>query len=133
MVKYRISGGHPLTAVSSGGSTVGIPNYGVTILASTAAGDWALAAPVAGVRKILIVQPATSGTARIVKLSTTSSGDSITVLGNTGDSLTNEISFNSTGLMSLEMVGLSATSWKILNASSGIGAPVTTGITYQAS
>jgi hypothetical protein len=134
MVKYRISGGHPLTAVTSGGAVSGgIPNYGVTILASTAAGEWAMQAPVAGVFKTLIVLPATSGTARVVKLSTTSSGDSITVLGNTGDAVTNEISFNSTGLMSLQMVGISATQWKILNASSAIGAAITTGIGYQTS
>jgi hypothetical protein len=134
MVKYRISGGHPLTAVTSGGAVSGgIPNYGTSILASTAAGEWAMSAPVAGVRKTIIALPATSGTARVVKLSTTSSGDSITILGNTGDAVSNEINFNSTGLMSIEMVGVSATQWKVLNASSGIGAAITTGIAYQTS
>jgi hypothetical protein len=133
MVRYIRTGPQALVVASSSGGTLGIPNHGVSILASTAAGDWAMSPPVAGIMKTLIVQPATSGTTRVVKLSTTSSADSITIIGNTGDSVATEINFNSTGLMTVTMVGLSTAQWKILHASSGVGAALTTGIAYQTS
>lgn len=133
MVKYRRTGAEALTAVTSGGGTLGIPNYGITVISGTAAGDWAMQAPVAGIRKTLIVMPATSGTARVVKLSTTSSGDSITALGATGDGVITELNYNSTSLMMTEMVGLSATQWKICYSTTGTPAAPSTGIVYQTS
>jgi hypothetical protein len=133
MVKYRRTGSDVLTSVTSGAATLGIPNYGITVLTATSTNDWALAAPVAGIRKTLIVMPATSGTLRVVRLSSASSGDTITALGATGDAAITELNYNSTSLMMTELVGLSATQWKICYSTTGTPAAPSTGIVYQTS
>jgi hypothetical protein len=133
MVKYRRTGSDVVTNVTTGGGTLGIPNYGLTIISATAANDFAMSAPVAGVRKTLVVFPATSGTIRQVRLSTASSGDSITALGATGDGVITELNYNSTSLMMTELLGLSATQWKICYSTTGTPAAPSTGIVYQTS
>jgi hypothetical protein len=133
MVKYRRTGSDMLTAITSGGGTLGIPNYGLTVITATAANDFAMSAPVAGIRKTLVVYPATSGTARVVKLSTTSSGDTISVLGATGDGVITELNYNSTSLMMTELVGLSSVQWKVCYSTTGVPAAPSTGIVYQTS
>jgi hypothetical protein len=133
MVKYRRTGSDVLTNVTSGAGVQGIPNYGLTVLTATSTNDWALQAPVAGIRKTLVVMPATSGTLRVVRLSTASSGDTITALGATGDGVITELNYNSTSLMMTELVGLSAVQWKICYSTTGIPAAPSTGIVYQTS
>jgi hypothetical protein len=133
MVKYRRTGSDVLTNVTSGGGVQGIPNYGLTVITATAANDFAMSAPVAGIRKTIVVYPATSGTIRQIRLSTASSGDSITVLGATGDGVITELNYNSTSLMMTELVGLSATQWKVCYSTTGVPAAPSTGIVYQTS
>jgi hypothetical protein len=133
MVKYRRTGSDVLTNITSGAGVLGIPNYGLTVISATAANDFAMSAPVAGIRKTIVVMPATSGTARVIKLSTTSSGDTITVLGATGDGVITELNYNSTSLMMTELVGLSATQWKVCYSTTGVPASPSTGIVYQTS
>jgi hypothetical protein len=133
MVKYRRTGSDVLTVVTSGAGVQGIPNYGLTVISATSTNDWAMQAPVAGVRKTLVVMPATSGTLRTVRLSTASSGDTITALGATGDGVITELNYNSTSLMMTEMIGLSAVQWKICYSTTGTPASPSTGIIYQTS
>jgi hypothetical protein len=133
MVKYRRTGSDVLTVVTSGAGVQGIPNYGLTVLTATSTNDWAMQAPVAGIRKTLVVMPATSGTLRTVRLSTASSGDSITALGATGDGVITELNYNSTSLMMTELVGLSSVQWKICYSTTGTPASPSTGIVYQTS
>jgi hypothetical protein len=133
MVKYRRTGSDVLTVVTSGAGVQGIPNYGLTVLTATSTNDWAMQAPVAGIRKTLVVMPATSGTLRTVRLSTASSGDSITALGATGDGVITELNYNSTSLMMTELVGLSSVQWKICYSTTGTPASPSTGIIYQTS
>jgi hypothetical protein len=133
MVKYRRTGSDVVTNVTTGGGTLGIPNYGLTIISATAANDFAMSAPVAGIRKTIVVFPATSGTIRQIRLSTASSGDSITALGATGDGVITELNYNSTSLMMTELLGLSAVQWKICYSTTGVPAAPSTGIVYQTS
>jgi hypothetical protein len=133
MVKYRRTGSDVLTNVTSGAGVLGIPNYGLTVISATSTNDWAMQAPVAGLVKRIVVMPATSGTLRTIRLSSASSGDSITALGATGDGVITELNYNSTSLMYTELVGLSATQWKILYSTTGIPASPSTGIIYQTS
>jgi hypothetical protein len=134
MVKYRKTGPDMLTSLSSSGGTLGIPNYGMTVITSTAAGDWAMSPPVAGCRKIIVLMPATAAGDRVVRLSTASSGDTITALNATGGVATiTELNFNATSGMAIELVGLNSTQWKILYSTTGIPAAPSTGILYQTS
>ncbi len=133
MVKYRRTGPEILTSVTTGAGVQGIPNFGITVLTATSTNDWAMQAPVAGIRKTLIVLPATSGTLRTVRLSTASSGDTITALGATGDAVITELNYNSTSLMMTELIGLSSVSWKICYSTTGTPTAPSTGIIYQTS
>jgi hypothetical protein len=132
MVRYRKTGSEALVTATSGGGVLGIPNYGVSVITSTAAGDWAMSAPVAGANKTLIVHPATSGTARVVKLSTTSSGDSISLLGSTGEATANELHFTSTSIAVIQLVGLTTAQWKVMFVTTGV-MNGSTGVTQAAS
>jgi hypothetical protein len=133
MVKYRRTGSDALTSITSGGGVQGIPNYGMTVISATAANDFAMSAPVAGIRKTLVVMPATSGTIRTVRLATASSSEVVTALGATGDAVITELNYNSTSLMMTELVGLSAVQWKIVYSTTGTPAAPSTGIVYQGS
>lgn len=93
-----------ITVASSG--KIGISNYGVTELPSTAAVDYTMAAPVEGVRKTLYSVTTTSA-AVVVRLST---GTSVTVGNQLGAT---QLTFASTAAQSVDLLGVNSTSWVI--------------------
>ena len=117
---------------STGSTAVTVPNYGVTLL-SSGANTWVLDAPTKGCMKILTGLAAGTSTARLVKLSPVSSGDSVTVVqgGTSGVSAT-EILVATTDCFTIALYGLSDTEWKVLYNTTGHAAP-STGIVYQVS
>lgn len=133
MVRYRYTGS-PLafTAQTTGGGTADISNSGVTVITSTAAERYVLAPPVLGCRKLLIVQPSGT-TGRVIELSSVSSGDSITIQAATGGGTITELTLESTDTMTVELVGISDTRWKLLYQTSGVPAALSTGFVYAAS
>lgn len=84
---------------------VGISNYGVTELPSTAAVDYVMAPPQEGVRKTLYSVTTTSA-AVVVRLSTAAT---VTV-GNQGAT---QLTFGATHAMAVDLLGVNSTQWII--------------------
>lgn len=94
------------TAISVASSaSLGITNYGVTELPSTAAVDYTMAPPEEGVRKTLYTVTTTSA-AVVVRLST---GTSVKV-GNQGAT---QITLAGTVAQSVDLLGVNSTQWII--------------------
>jgi hypothetical protein len=92
-----------ITVASS--AKLGISNYGVTELPSTAAVEYVLDAPVEGVRKT-IYSVTTTSAAVVVRMST---GTSVTV-GNQGHT---QITLAGTVAQSVDLLGVNSTQWII--------------------
>jgi hypothetical protein len=128
MVKHIRTGGAPLAPLGTTGGTVAdIPAYGVTYI-TTAAETYTLAPPYVGAHK-WIISTGVSSAARVIELSTLSSGDSI-LLGQTFT----EIVIHTTDICCIQLLGVSTSKWMLLTATTGTAANVnTTGIVFQTS
>lgn len=121
-----------LGTATTGSTVVSISNYGISLL-SSGANTWTLDAPTKGCVKTLIGLAAGTSTARLVKLSPVSSGDSVTVVqGGTSGVAATEILVATTDCFTIALYGLSETEWKVLYNTTGHASP-STGITYQTS
>jgi hypothetical protein len=106
-----------IQALTGGSTATRIQNYGVTTITSTAGGSTAehafvLKKPVKGLRKTLLVDPNSTREVLVVADSTTH-----TLFGSTG----NALRFSTgAGTKRAELIGLSATQWALLHASTGV-------------
>ena len=107
-------------SATTGTTALTIPNYGVTELPSTAANTYVLAPPVEGVRKTLYSVTTTSA-AVVVRGST---GTTV----NFGNQSATQITFNATVDMCVELLGLSATRWLVVNVNPETAAVNSTGV-----
>lgn len=86
-----------------------IPNYGVTDVSTWAAGDYVLAAPAEGVRKVFVSVQGTS-VARVIRGST---GTSVKF----GSTAHTQLNFgNTTVACCIELMGYNSTQWLIMSA-----------------
>ena len=134
MVTYRKHGGQPLSirGTSGGAGPADMPNDGISVLTS-AADIWTLEKPVPGCFKILTGLASGTSNARVVELSSNSSGDSVTVVqGGTSGVAATEILVATTDCFSIGLIGLSTNTWKVLWNTTGHASP-STGIVYQVS
>lgn len=115
---------------TTGGTVADIPNSGYSVITSTAAERYVLAAPVAGALKTIVAMPSNTTTVTI-ELSSVSSGDSITLAHSTGVATATEIVFTSTvAATRVDLLGLNSTQWLV----TGLFANTTAvGIIFQAS
>ncbi len=111
---------HLEVPVSSGASVSNIPNYGVSELPSTAAGNYVLDAPVEGVRKTLYSVTTTSA-AQTVRAST---GTTVTI----DNQAATQIVFNATVDMIVDLLGVSSTRWVVTSVSPETAAVNSTGV-----
>lgn len=117
MVTYNRTG----TAVpmgTTGGAVADLPPYGVSIVDVTSSEVYALGAPTAGMRKILICTSSSTGITPTIKLSTNAAQTvSLTQLG--GNQIATMFKFaatRSTAAASVvELVGINSTSWVMTN------------------
>ena len=134
MVKYTgKTAGSPLATLgTSGGAIADTPYFGISVLTS-AADIWTLEKPVVGCLKIITGLAAGTSNSRIIRLSTASSGDSVTLVqGGTSGVAATEIAVNTTDSFSIGLIGLSSNQWKTAWVTTGHSAP-TTGIVFQVS
>lgn len=108
--------------VKGSSAFISIPNYGVTALPSTAAVEYVLDAPAAGVRKTLYSVTTTSAVV-VVRASTSTS----VKIGNQGAT---QITFAATVAHSVDLLGINSTQWIVTG---NFVAPETTGILIAAS
>lgn len=95
--------------LTRGSSTVAtIPNYGVTLLTTDLGTDFVLAPPVAGCRKTLIMNQATTG----VFVRANVAGSTGIIFGSTGPTV---FEFDAAGDKSVELVGINSTQWHVLS------------------
>jgi hypothetical protein len=115
--------GHPLVGpLTRGSSTVAtIPNYGITVLTTDLGTDFVLAPPVAGCRKTLVMNQATTG----VLVRANVAGSTGIIFGSTGPTV---IEFDAAGDKSVDLVGINTTQWHITSVR-----PVSTAIVIAAS
>ena len=91
--------------VVASSAKIGIPNYGVTEIPSTAAVDYVMASPSEGVRKTLYSVTTTSA-AVVVRGSTAAT----VTFGNQGAT---QLTFAATHAMSVDLLGVNSTQWII--------------------
>lgn len=121
--------GVPFVGATTGSTKLTLDNYGVTVLTS-GANTWTLAPPTQGVIKRLVSVTTGSSAARVVQLSSDGAA-SVKVLS-AGNAFT-RITFNSTDVMYVELLGINSTAWLLTRASTGAGAIGTTGIVFATS
>lgn len=105
-------GSDVVQALTSTGTTVN--RHGVTTITASSAGtaQFAIQGPTAGVRKTIIVDPNSTEDVVVVNQTT-----SVTFFGTTANIATFS---TGAGVKSLELVGLSTTSWAVVSKTTGV-------------
>ena len=96
----------PVQTLTTSGTEV--TNFGVSLLTGTTASiAYAMAAPVAGLTKHLVLNPSSSGVTHRCTVYTGSTGVSLNSTG------ANTLTLSTSALTAVSLVGLSATAWRV--------------------
>ncbi len=102
---------------TGGAASGGLPNYGVSILASATAEKYVLAPPFAGVEKTIVMHDYTTGAQFQITGSTTGAGTVTFMAKTTNLTFVNANAIRSTHVASVvQLKGINSTQWLITNA-----------------